>query len=135
MYRAVVGRALPDPGEVVLPEGGAGDDILYGDFDAGSWIAAGSDTLSGNTGSDTFVYFSWGNGGADLILDFEIGIDVLRLADLVDETDDGVAVGSAVDGDLLLSFSDGASVEFDGLQNPGVATVAEPAQFITVDFG
>lgn len=118
-----------------IVEGGTGDDTIYGDFDAGSWTDGGSDTLSGNAGSDTFVYFSWGNGGADMILDFEIGVDVLRLADLVDENDDGVIVGNALDGDLLLSFANGASVEFEGLQNPGIATVPELAQFIAVDFG
>jgi Ca2+-binding RTX toxin-like protein len=116
-------------------EGGAGDDILYGDFDWGSWTDGGSDTLSGNAGSDTFVYFSWGNGGADTILDFEVDADVLRLADLVDDNDDGVVVGSALDGDLLLTFSNGASVELNGVQNPKIDTLSDLAQFITVDFG
>jgi hypothetical protein len=60
---------------------------------------------------------------------------VLRLADLVDANDDGVAVGSALDGDVLLTFSNGASVELNGVQNQNVDTLIELAQFITVDFG
>ena len=67
--------------------------------------------------------------------DFEVDTDVLRLADLVDANDDGVAVGSALDGDVLLTFSNGASVELNGVQNPKIDTLAELAQFITVDFG
>lgn len=116
-------------------DGGAGDDLLYGDDDSGSWFVTGDDAFTGGDGIDTFVFFTWGVGGADVILDFEVGVDVLRLADLVDETDDGVAVGSALDGDLLLTFQDGASLEFNGVQNPKISTLAELAQFITVDFG
>lgn len=51
-------------------EGGSGDDVLDG--------GTGRDTLTGGTGADVFV-FDWG-GKADVITDFEDGIDLLDLS-------------------------------------------------------
>lgn len=53
--------------------GGAGDDILRGGI--------GNDTLFGGSGRDTFVYESPDYlGDTDTILDFESGVDVVRLS-------------------------------------------------------
>ena len=70
-----------------------------------------------------------------MIEDFEVGTDVLRLADLVDENDDGVTVGSSKDGDILVSFDGGGSVELNGVANAGIDNLADLANLITVDFG
>ena len=69
------------------------------------------------------------------IEDFAVDADILRLADLLDENDDGVTVGSALDGDVLIGFSGGGSVELQGVQSNGATTLADLAQLITIDFG
>jgi hypothetical protein len=71
----------------------------------------------------------------DTILDFEVGTDVLRLEDLLGPKDNGVAIGSSLDGDVLIGFGGGGSLELQGVQNPGVTTLADLTQLITVDFG
>ena len=50
--------------------GGLGNDILSGDF--------GIDTLTGGGGSDIFV-LGIGGGGADIITDFQDGVDLMQL--------------------------------------------------------
>ena len=50
-------------------EGGNGKDILSG--------GAGDDVLIGGAGADTFVFV--GNGGDDVVDDFELGVDVLQI--------------------------------------------------------
>lgn len=52
--------------------GGTGDDRI----NAGD----GNDRMSGGTGSDTFVFNTFNRGERDVITDFEIGIDTLRMA-------------------------------------------------------
>ena len=92
-------------------------------------------SIEGGDGLDTFVFFANNSNGKDAIEDFDVGTDVLRLADLVDENDDGVTVGSSGDGDILVSFAGGGSVELNGVANPGINNLADLANFITVDFG
>jgi len=53
------------------------DDVITGN--------AGDDTLTGNDGSDTFDYNSVTDGN-DTITDFEIGMDMLDIGDLLDYT-------------------------------------------------
>ena len=60
---------------------------------------------------------------------------MLRLADLVDENDDGVTVGSSLDGDMLIGFGGGGTVELNGVQSNGPRRSAELASLITVEFG
>ena len=50
---------------------GGGNDVLIGD--------AGNDTLAGGSGADTFVFeFNYSSTGADVITDFQVGVDVLH---------------------------------------------------------
>lgn len=116
--------------------GGSGDDILYGDLTGSAgMLAGGDDTLEGGVGIDTFVYFIGNKNGTDSILDFEVEEDVLRLADLLGPKSNGVAIGSSLDGDVLIGFGGGGSLELQGVHNPGVTTLTDLAQLITVDFG
>ena len=48
---------------------------------------------------------------------------------------DTFSVGSSADGDILLGFDGGGSVELNGVANPGINNLADLADFITVDFG
>ena len=58
--------------------GGAGNDILFG--------GAGDDTLSGGAGDDTFAWMAGDLGGADSILDFQLGADRLYFEGLLDSS-------------------------------------------------
>ena len=109
-------------------------DGIDGTFGSDMILAAGGDdTMTGNAGIDTFVFGN--DNGVDAIEDFEVGIDVLTLADLLDADDAGVSVGSSSDGDILLGFDGGGSVELNGVANPDINNLADLADFITVDFG
>mgnify|MGYP001175625442 CR=1 FL=1 len=97
--------------------GGTGDDTLRGGEGADDIIGgADRDTLAGNGGNDTFIYElvtdSQGGGGADLIRDFEQGLDLIDL--------DAVYLGE-------LSFEG-----TNGLAGGGVASVAYNFQSPTV---
>ena len=115
--------------------GGAGNDTFFGDHDELVGNPGGNDMMTGHGGIDTFVFFAGNDNGIDVVTDFVVGTDVLRLADLVDEDDDGVAVGNSFDGDILIAFAGGGSVELNGVANPGINNLADLANFITVDFG
>ncbi|SFE33895.1 calcium-binding protein [Roseivivax sediminis] len=52
--------------------GGSGDDAING--------GAGNDVLSGDAGADVFIWTEGEAGAVDLVLDFEDGVDLLRLA-------------------------------------------------------
>lgn len=86
--------------------GGAGSDSLFGD--------KGDDTLSGGAEKDFFV-FGKSAGGADIVVDFEYGLDKLRLLDgvrvtsikFMDVDHDGVndtvvTLGGAIEGSVTL---------------------------------
>lgn len=70
--------------------GGSGDDILNAGEGADQLFGGAdndrlnggedNDELTGGSGVDTFVFASYRAGERDIILDFEIGIDVLRLS-------------------------------------------------------
>ncbi|MGF1476108.1 MAG: calcium-binding protein [Geminicoccaceae bacterium] len=82
-------------GDVILGDAGdnglnglGGDDVLVGN--------AGSDTMSGGDGADTFVLGDTGNGDVDTIIDFEVGIDVLQLDDLLQGFDAGTELEAVV---------------------------------------
>lgn len=90
--------------------GGAGDDRLYGDdlLSVGNddllYGGTGTDELTGNGGSDTFV-FKTGDGSSDrsqanLITDFEIGVDRIGLIDI--NSDDLTFEGNSVDSAIKL---------------------------------
>lgn len=108
-----------------LFRGGAGDDLLSG--------AAGNDRLEGGADSDTFV-LAFSNAGDDVIGDFDRTTDRLSFTDVVDgdfnglDLDDLLAMVSAVvdDGfDVLVTYTTGASTQFQGAGNGGIASLTD----------
>lgn len=109
----IIARTEGGYGESYI-NGGAGDDVLqvingyYNELygmagDDTLRSGTGIDIMSGGEGADRFDFFQ--NGGADVILDFEVGTDTIALFD--GQTVDSL---SNVDGDTLVTFADGASV-------------------------
>lgn len=89
-------------------QGGLGDDRLSG--------LAGDDRLQGGAGIDTFVFKS--NGGADRVLDFEDGFDLIDLTGTMVSDFSGVTVSADTDG-TLLSF-DGTTVLLAGISSTSI---------------
>jgi Ca2+-binding RTX toxin-like protein len=93
-------------------DGGGGDDLIFGGL--------GADTLRGRSGEDRFAFASASDStrdAADLILDFESGIDRLDLSRIdADATREGdQAFGWRSSGPGALSFRDGTlSGDVDG---------------------
>ena len=108
--------------------GGRGNDILDGQIGNDLLVGGkGDDRLTGGEGRDTFVFGA--NNGHDLVLDFAIASDTIRLADGVtifattsgDVNGDGIA-------DLRLTFNDGGTATLLGLSTlTGVTIEAGPA--------
>jgi len=91
--------------------GGTGDDELFGDT-GDDWFLDGSgdDIYSGGDGADVFLFTVIGfgpTGGNDLILDFELGVDTLMIANLDGEFAD-------------LTFSEYIDTHTYGQSDPGV---------------
>ncbi len=89
--------------------GGRGDDLIRGGRGADRIIGAiGDDTLFGGAGADVFVFR--GNWGQDLVVDFELGTDRIKLfgADRFQSrnTDNGI----------LLEFGDDLTLEIQGVR-------------------
>jgi Ca2+-binding RTX toxin-like protein len=71
-------------------DGGSGNDILVGgDGDDLVSGGQGDDHLSGGDGSDTYAFSANGGEGNDVIHDFDVDTDVIRLADVLDITPEG----------------------------------------------
>ncbi|SLN45241.1 Bifunctional hemolysin/adenylate cyclase precursor [Pseudoruegeria aquimaris] len=91
--------------------GGADDDILAG--------GTGNDTLRGGAGADRFLFRA--NEGADVITDFEIGVDEIKM--------DGIAGGASglsfadQGADLLITVAGGGSVLLQGLAGTAPADI------------
>lgn len=82
--------------------GGEGDDHLVGGL--------GDDHLSGGDGTDTFAFSANGGEGNDVIHDFDVASDVIRLSDVLD-----VAPGGSTDlEDLLLAADQQVAVTVTG---------------------
>lgn len=63
--------------------GGRGDDVLLGGNAADKLFGGrGEDRLTGGAGSDLFVFGS--SGGADIVTDYQIGVDTIVFADGID---------------------------------------------------
>ncbi|WP_223639280.1 M10 family metallopeptidase [Rhodobacter sp. TJ_12] len=96
-------------------EGGAGADTIFGNQGDDTLIGGtGDDQLSGGAGVDVFVFTT--GDGADTIVDFKIGTDVLDLtavAGLAVWDDLSAALGQS-GGDTVLSF-DGLEITLSGL--------------------
>ncbi|MFP4313918.1 MAG: type I secretion C-terminal target domain-containing protein [Alphaproteobacteria bacterium] len=68
-------------------DGGAGNDVLYGEGGDDILIGgSGDDVLNGGTGSDTFVFNSL--DGSDTVKDFEAGIDKLDISEILEGYDE-----------------------------------------------
>ncbi|MEM7684010.1 MAG: CHRD domain-containing protein [Pseudomonadota bacterium] len=82
--------------------GGDGDDVIRGE--------GGDDILTGGLGADIFEIGA--DDGSDIITDFQVGIDEIRLSDFGSDFDLSSAVSSAQqDGaDAVLSFGSDATV-------------------------
>ncbi|ETW13039.1 alkaline phosphatase [Roseivivax marinus] len=88
------------PNDVLI--GGTGDDTLNG--------GVGDDTMTGGEGADMFVFRTPDEGDADVITDFEIGVDTL----LTIGFDAGDVTVTQADADTLVEFG-GASVTLLGV--------------------
>ncbi|MCC1494163.1 calcium-binding protein [Cognatishimia sp. F0-27] len=111
--------------------GGVGDDLLQGGAGYDTLMGGlGEDSLRGGLGADTFVF----TGGADLVTDFQTGIDAIEIAaDLLAEGDPVVSdlvgyASTAANGALLLDFGTGISLT---IQNGGpIETLLDDVSFI-----
>ena len=111
-----------------LLDGGRGNDVLHGQGGNDLLVGGkGDDRLTGGDGGDTFVFGA--NSGRDVVTDFDVSADVLRLAD-------GVTIFSSASGDvngdgiadLRLSFDGGGSATLLGLSSlAGVTIETGPA--------
>ncbi|MEM7631460.1 MAG: M10 family metallopeptidase C-terminal domain-containing protein [Pseudomonadota bacterium] len=106
--------------------GNAGNDLLNagGDDDTLNG-GTGNDTLKGGNGADTFIFEA--DMGADLVLDFEDGVDMLRVSTALTggSTNAGFVVstfGAVVNGRAVLDFGGGNVITFDGLADETVLT-------------
>lgn len=109
-------------------DGGRGNDILNGQIGNDLLVGGkGDDRLTGGDGRDTFVFGA--NGGNDLVLDFAIAADTIRLANGItifgtasgDYNGDGIA-------DLRLTFNGGGTATLLGVSSlTGVTIETGPA--------
>lgn len=101
--------------------GGGGVDRLRGGDGADTLIGgAGADRLLGGGGADVFVMEV--DGGGDVVLDFEVGIDRIDLSALgVRNFDDALADATEAEGDTVLRIGGEVMV----LQNTALATLTE----------
>lgn len=75
--------------------GGDGDDRIRGDY--------GNDLLTGGAGHDRFQFSN--QGGSDMVTDFTHGDDVLYISAKGIASMADLTIGSAGDGDAVISFS------------------------------
>ncbi|WP_298914285.1 CHRD domain-containing protein [uncultured Roseobacter sp.] len=86
--------------------GGDGDDLISGE--------GGNDLLTGGAGADTFN-FAPGDGN-DVVTDFQLGVDQIRLSDFGPDFD--LASSLTQDGaDAVLSFSSDSSLRLEGIDS------------------
>jgi serralysin len=113
-------RLAGDAGADML-SAAAGADLLEG--------GAGDDGLAGGSGADTFLFFP--DDGADRILDFEVGIDMIDLLNT------GLAFGDLVISDgatgAVVTYAAPGSATAGSIELVGVAAAAlSSADFLTV---
>ncbi|SOC21012.1 M10 family metallopeptidase C-terminal domain-containing protein [Rhodobacter maris] len=89
-------------------DGGAGNDVING--------GSGDDTMTGGAGADIFVFNEMIDGDEDLILDFEDGLDLIRVSGIDN------APGSGLNGyvaalnitDAMIGDEAGVSMTYHG---------------------
>ena len=91
-------------------DGGADADKIYGE--------AGDDTLTGGGGADRFI-LNAGAFGADVITDFENGVDKIRILESAFATvGDGfsdLTISANGSGWAVVTFADGSSITLTGV--------------------
>ncbi|MEL6515944.1 MAG: G8 domain-containing protein [Pseudomonadota bacterium] len=99
--------------------GRRGDDVMYGGEGDDYLIGhQGSDTMTGGEGADTFDISSK-QKGTDVITDFEVGVDTLRL-DKVNYEGEALAqlfgdMGTETDGDMVLELDSNSTLILEGV--------------------
>lgn len=107
-------------------DGAAGHDRLFGEEGDDSLTGGiGNDVLTGGAGSDSFVFS--GNSGKDVIADFDVAKDILKLSDI--GTVEDIDQSSNADGDLVLSWNYAGAVQSVTLKG------LTQADFNDIDFG
>ncbi|MEL6885681.1 MAG: calcium-binding protein [Pseudomonadota bacterium] len=108
-----------DAGDDML-DGGKGDDVMDG--------GAGNDTLSGSFGDDTMtggteadLFNILPGGGADVITDFDTGVDTIDIAKLGISAFTDLAMTDTVDG-VVIDFGAGDSLTLTGLTAADLAS-------------
>lgn len=110
--------------------GGKGSDTLFGGagndrLDAGH----GEDTLGGGDGDDVFVFSTF--WGQDTVLDYELGVDMLRIDDLATDgiTDQDALVeaygGVNAQGDVVFDLGNGNIITLLGVTEAALDVIAE----------
>ena len=101
-------------------DGGTGDDALYGgEGEDLLRIGRGNDTATGGAGADTFEFYG-SVIGANVVTDFEPGVDKLRLDDALWSGALSAAqvverFASVVDGSVLFDFGGGNTIALTGV--------------------
>lgn len=97
-----------------LLDGGTGNDRLYGG-DGNDIIdgGRGNDFLSGGAGADIFE-FGDVRSGADIISDFQVGVDKIEFDLLNVNSMRDITITSQADGDALITWN-GGSIELQGV--------------------
>lgn len=89
-------------------DGGTGNDVING--------GAGNDTMSGGEGADVFVFNEFVSGESDLILGFEDGVDLFRMAGVVNAP--GTGLQGRVDAlnitDAVIDGAAGVTLTYQG---------------------
>ncbi len=89
-------------------DGGTGDDSING--------GDGDDTMSGGTGSDQFIFNTFNPADEDLILDFQDGLDAIRMTGI--ENAPGTGLQGRVDAlnieDSLIDGQSGVVMTYEG---------------------
>ena len=86
-----------------LIQGDEGDDVAFGDAGDDTFFDnAGDDTYTGGEGADTFAFYElnfWAGagGGQDLVLDFELGVDTLKIGHFLNEEFGGHTFNEYID--------------------------------------
>ncbi|SNT04627.1 M10 family metallopeptidase [Tropicimonas sediminicola] len=94
--------------------GGGADDLSGGDGNDVLDGGGGNDSLTGGRGADRFVFTP--NSGRDVIADFDVGADVLDLAEFGFETFRKVReLATEVNGDLVLDLGARSELTLEGL--------------------
>ncbi|MTH65184.1 hypothetical protein GL284_12995 [Paracoccus sp. DK608] len=91
-------------------EGGTGNDRLFGEIGNDILMGnAGADTLAGGLGADVFIFSRV--TGADLVTDFQNGVDRLQLVDFNGAQVGGLIAGARmIDGDAVLTLGPNAVI-------------------------